>query len=278
MGKNRHKNRHDQEAAQSHCASLYHHGIKWPANYTVRIEPSADDTQRYANEAEHRGSQRRIGKWLNWITTFGVVVALLGLGFIYKTLKASEWTARTAYKQLDLAERPWVKMDISIAGPLVVSQDGLSISIRTVTQSTGNSPALSVAAQSKIFVGYAWPDLVTQQKKDALCDDLKKSATVNEGSLPALFPGTNSIPDTWHLLSPEGEVEAASSKTPQGRVIPLIVTCVVYRATFDAAFRSTAYISVISSVENGMGMAVPAKEPVVINPDHLIMDSRTYAE
>jgi len=61
-----------------------------------------------------------------------------------------------------------------------------------------------------------------------------------------------------------------------GRVIPLVVTCVVYRSTFNEAFYETSYTSGVMVIEQGGGMAIPGTNEIAIPPERLFIETETY--
>ena len=190
---------------------------------------------------------------------------------------AAKSAADTAAKQLELTERPWVRVDLQIAGPFVIDKTGINFIIQATTKATGNSPATSLAMESKMYVDYAWPAVRINEKRDALCEDIKKRATTNQKYLKSMFPGVQESPEYQHLGVPRLELEEAL-KGGSERIIPLIVTCAIYRSTFNDNLYETAYSSTVMVVEQGTGMTIPGIKEVAIPPERLSIYTETHVE
>jgi hypothetical protein len=224
----------------------------------------------------------RLQNSIRWATWFAFAAALIyatiaALQFneMQKATKSTGKVATVAAKQLDLAERPWVKMSISPSA-LKVDQYGLTAQIRIVTQNSGNSPAVSVVMKSEMLLDSGWQELRIAEERTKLCGELKKLASENREEFETIFPGTAETPKFWNLTVPKTDVDK-TIQTGVDRGIPLVVSCVVYRSTFNDTFHETAYTSTIMTVENGMGMGIPLKQNSTINPERLALASQTHA-
>ncbi len=61
---------------------------------------------------------------------------------LQKSADAADNAAKTAARQLELAERPWIAANIERNGPLTFNVNGANIPIKITMRNTGNSPAL----------------------------------------------------------------------------------------------------------------------------------------
>src|ERR1700674_245329 len=98
---------------------LKNSGSDASSTYSVRIERTADDSQRY-------GEQKVFLKWQLAVAIATTLVGFFGLIYLNGTLSATKKAANaaqkaadTSAKQLELSERPWMSADVSIAGPFV---------------------------------------------------------------------------------------------------------------------------------------------------------------
>lgn len=194
-----------------------------------------------------------------------------------KAAEAAQSAAKIAAQQLELTERPWVRIDLKIGGPLVIDRNGVNFVLQAVTKTTGNSPA-SVIMESKMYVNYAWPATLMNEKRDGFCEDLKKRALINQKYLKTVFPGTEELAVYQHLSVSDSELKRALQDNTTGRIMPLIVTCAIYQSTFNDKLYETAYSSMVMSIEQGYGMGVPGTKETTIPPEHLFISPETHAD
>jgi hypothetical protein len=133
-------------------------------------------------------------RWATWCAFAAALIyatiAALQFNEMQKATKSTGEVATVAAKQLDLAERPWVKMSISPSGPLKFDQYGLTAQIRIVTQNSGNSPAVSVVMKSEMLLDLGWQELRIAEERTRLCGEMKKLASENREEFETVFPGT----------------------------------------------------------------------------------------
>jgi hypothetical protein len=198
-----------------------------------------------------------------------------------KATKAATSAATSAAQQLDLAERPWVKMDINLDGPLVIDKNGMTVGLRVLMQNTGHSPAVAILMQPRMMVKMGWPEAEMNSEREKLCGELKRQAIANEASLETFFPGNDPIPKLWKISVPKADLDKARSGG-DSVVLPLIFSCVVYRPTFNNTFHETAYTSSVMTFDpmhpNLLGMGIRTEPELIINPDHLLISSETHTD
>lgn len=123
MNKNRHNDRHNQQ---------------------LRGEDLED---------KYRRSQRRIGIWLNWISGSAALVGLLGLLYLYATLKATQEAAhaasdasKTASEAMLLDQWPYLwASKVELTAPVSTQEMQVNITFKNI----GKSPAYSVRSYKK---------------------------------------------------------------------------------------------------------------------------------
>ncbi len=172
MSKKRHHNHQHDKNTNSHDQPASHEPVKWPSPYPVRIEPSAEDDKKYADDQQYKERQINIAKWLNWITAGAAAIALAGLVYLNGQLEITK-------RQLKL-ERPWVS---TVGNDLAF--DKVDFHLRGVgfkLQNGGRSPATHTQTRLAFAVGPA-PGVVTQDTipRNSSCDivpDLKSGGNV----------------------------------------------------------------------------------------------------
>jgi hypothetical protein len=248
----------------------------------IRFDPETVSDNKDVQDRNY-GVQNSIRR-ATWCAFFAASlyagVAAFQLTEMRKATKYTGDVATISAKQLDIAERPWIKMQISPAGPLTLDQYGLTNRVRIDMQNFGNSPAISVLMQSQMFLNTGWPTLEVAEKRNKLCNDLKHQASTSKEELETMFPGTDVTTRFWNVNVPKSDVDQIL-KTGNNRAIPLIVSCVVYRSTFNDAFHETAYWSTVMTFDrnqqNGIGMAIPLGLGSSINPTQLFIANHTHA-
>ncbi|HEX4076280.1 MAG TPA: hypothetical protein VHX49_12840 [Candidatus Acidoferrales bacterium] len=119
----KHKQRHNphQKASADDRKPACQDEVKLPAIYPIRIESSAEDRDRYADEKRHRDSELSVGKWLNRITTAGTVVALVGLIYLGGSLRATRRSADAAAEGAHAAQQQVLAFEATEAAQLIVT-------------------------------------------------------------------------------------------------------------------------------------------------------------
>ena len=194
---------------------------------------------------------------------------------------AAQRSADAAVKQLEVSERPWIQLDLALTSPLVFDNDGLRTDLRIITKNSGNSPAASALMVSQMHLNQGWADQEMFQMRDKLCNELKQSVTNPfSGAIEAVFPGTDPNPTFWRVSVPKSEVDDVTRKGD--RVIPLILTCVIYRFTFNDTFHQTAYSSYVGTFDprkqNAPVMSVKIEPDMTIKADHLYLSNILHTD
>ena len=255
-------------------------------NPTPVIVTYDDQTVRNTKDENDRQyiTQNSIKNWTKVAViaaTIYAAIAALQWCEMRKATNAATTAANVAAKQLDVSERPWARIGISLSGPLVIDRNGLKMTTKIVMQNSGNSPATTILMESRMRVSSGWPDIQITNERNLLCEDLKQRAIINENYLETLFPGTDQSPQFSNLSVSRADLDQAI-RIGNGRIIPLILTCVVYRSIFNDIFHKTAYSSVVGtfnpSIPNPIGMSILATQDQTISPDHLYMETETHAD
>lgn len=196
---------------------------------------------------------------------------------------AAQKSADAAVKQLEVSERPWIQLDLVLSEPLKFDDWGLQAILRIVTKNTGNSAAGSVLMASKMYVNTGWPTVQVIPMRDKLCDDLKESvAKPHSGAIEVMFPGTYPVVTSPRLGVPKADVEKVIQLAGPTGVMPLILTCAVYRSTFNDTYHESAYSSYVGFFDphkvNSFVTAIRLQPNISINPDHLVLQNEFHGD
>ncbi len=144
-------------------------------------------------------------------------------------------------KEFEETDRPWVDVNVDIAGPLVFfAKDTIGQNIHLALSNTGHSPALNVSSDVKLF-NFDLRDIKNGgdflPEMHRICSGvLKHSAEPDVGS--ALFPGDKSI-----------ELRTVYMVIQSDRIIsPQLVGCVSYKFPFGNEPHWTGFIGLIAAI------------------------------
>jgi hypothetical protein len=154
LSKKRHKNQHQQHPPEHHQEPPRDESGGVRHIYAVKIEPTADQQEKYAEQKLYWKRQLSIACWLNAITAFAAIVGLGGLIFLFGTLRATKQAADAATKGADLTQReqrPYMIAEAPrfIDPPSVEKKAKATDFIRNV----GKTPAIKVFSSAQ-FVRY----------------------------------------------------------------------------------------------------------------------------
>jgi hypothetical protein len=222
----------------------------------IRCGPVCDFVARYRRMRIYE----QLSIPLSVLTLIAVIVAgviyycqlrtmIAGVDRARDTAEAAKVTAETGRKELELSERPWVSVDVSIAKPLVFDPQGGTISLRWVLKNVGHSPAAGTAVVAKLrFWNPPTIDLDKEQK--ALCGpihDLPDLPGVSRTMGDTLFP-TDQETKTRQLSFDTKDVELGIVRTKNAKpvIIPAIVGCVDYQFEFAPGHHQTGFIRIVA--------------------------------
>jgi hypothetical protein len=258
MSKKRNKHQQGHQAPDHHQEAEALDQREPSSVYTVKVEPTTEDKDRYADEKKFRHSQLSIGKWLNVVTAVGTLTALVGLVYLYATLRAARKSANaakeaseTASKQLELSDRPWVDARIAINGPFEFNINGGNIHLGFELLNAGHLPALNTVVEAlpvdSNFTGTRQPEEYVAQA----CRTANRMIEEYPSLGVALFPN---IPfaegETITLTAADlAKYHGKGSRFPGIILQPSVVVCVGYRPTFKSVIYHTSYIFQLSRVD-----------------------------
>jgi len=198
-------------------------------------------------------------KWLEVFTRrnlaicfTGVVAAMAVAQFVttYGQWKVMERQADITETQLLASRRPWVDVDISIAGDWDYGAQGATINVRYKTKNYGTTPAVGVYISPNIILwtGGGGIDVIAEQNK--ICEMGQRNPPINAIGGEVLFPGQESTENSGFHLSKEGIEKSLVAFANVSKnftfIFPHIIGCVSYRSTFDGTVHKTPFIAQIT--------------------------------
>lgn len=177
------------------------------APFFIRIPKTAEEA---AQEAEDRHEKATTDRWLMIFTGAVAVFTLLLVGatvLLYKagekqrasseriathqresSEKIAKRSADLAERSLVLTDRPWIKIDIEIKGPLRFGPEQIEMRLKGTAKNIGRSPATYVHFRFDIY-----PDILAAARKT-------RDSAVQIRDLPGAFTGQG------HVLFPGAEI------------------------------------------------------------------------
>ncbi len=156
----------------------------------------------------------------------GIEIATLLVVSLYTYVSCNQW--KTAERQLEISERPWVALDIQFVSPFVTTNTDVRLTVQVGLRNTGHSPAGRLRT---------WADLLPSQPKHVgverakVCGAATSIGRKNPDLADTLFPESAghdpSLPQQWVLHIDKPNIPA------DGFVEPTIIVCVAYGSTFD---------------------------------------------
>ena len=167
---------------------------------------------------------------LSWVQT---KEAIRSASATVVAANATALQANTSADQLEIAERPWVSLEPTIASPLWINENGANLDLSIRLRNSGLSPAIGTFAYPKFFP-FVGTSQETESQKTKTCE---LATTSSENSDDDLYPGS----ETTQIRRFHWPKEELKANTREGFTIMQIVICVAYRNAFNKRAYSSAY-------------------------------------
>lgn len=179
---------------------------------------------------------RAVGLWAGFVP--GAVLFVIAAGIQWQINLGKAETPETPIKQPDSPDRPWVSIEIEIAGPLAHDAVGWDAGVRWHVPfrfkltNTGNSPAIGVD-----FYGEIRPFMVSHWPADRVKDGVPQGEPI---------PGTNPVEVLKTICESQASMRThfgsfMGQTIFKGRTYESILHTNANPALFDEAAKSPAY-------------------------------------
>lgn len=150
----------------------------------------------------------------------------------------SDRLATTALRQFEITDRPWLKVDITVNGPLTFNARIMQLSFRFIAKNVGRSVAVNVTVNAKIIIPDFGPESTPFEQiiaeQHMVCKNVE-SRLVSE----AVFPGDDYY-FTRSFVMPMPEVEMR--RIPESSCIYVyLVGCVDYQVAGHEVHHQTGF-------------------------------------
>ena len=212
------------------------------------VAPSDEERSR-----QEKNDSRK--KWKFRVEIIGLIVLTVYAGFTIaiwhvskKSADAAKSAADTAAKQLEMAERPWVSVEMKIVTPFVFDSIGAGVGLQATLKNTGHSPAARVWAEAEMLPTMP-ADVLAE--RDRYCNETKAHSAANARIGDTIFPEEHTS-QPWAMYIKRADAKRVYDQT--GFISPVIIACVVYRSTFnDSVFMTSKIRTVFWTTPEGRG-------------------------
>jgi hypothetical protein len=182
-----------------------------------------------------------------------------------KAADAAKSAADTAATQLELSERPWVTVEITLKEPphahspspgLTFNSDGTaSLNVFVVIRNIGHSIAKSIYVRPQMYPP-VFDRILTEpvSRQKSWCDKVRTEITV-EGQLISLFPGEEDTVN-YTLGMGRDDIQAARGSEAffkTNEIIPIVYGCVNYKSSISSGIHQTPFIYHMTPVPTTIG-------------------------
>lgn len=228
----------EQHAQKEEYPRALENGPNEKYQITAFIErlPNEGHATNDKRRAEEEGYWRRQVFW-QCVTACATICAF-GAAIWYACIAKRQW--ETMQQQLEVAQRPWISVAVSLAGPFTFTADGgATLKVQFDLKNIGNSPARDVWIESEVFLlDEERHDTVEEQSK--LCEPMRR---VSNSFGEFLFPGEGFHAPTLDVTIRQANVaKALKRSTSGGGITPTIIGCADYRFAFTEDHHQTSFI------------------------------------
>jgi hypothetical protein len=249
---------------------------------SARIATDQNPAAEFQNDGSGKRRQQ-IAKYRKaggaWIS-FGTFLAVV----IYAAIARNQWqemtratleatkSSETARKQLELSERPWLKVSFTVQPPGITFKDGgMQLNIVPRIENIGHSVANGVVSPMKVILAddanTMFKEPLRRQKE--LCDEIasKPIARRQESMEAVIFPNDFDASVGYGLSLSRADVEAAKDErigvnlAGPKLLVPIIYGCVDYVYDTSERHHQTQFILELQQT-NRVG-TVPMRIPMI---------------
>ena len=167
-----------------------------------------------------------------------------------------------AQKQFEVADRPWISVDVSVFSPLAYDSNGIHMTFKIVPKNIGHSPAQSIWIQPTLVIATMGDDLRTVEERTCQQAIAENQASEVPWAKYTLFPGDSYVQNTGVGVP----IESINSKWERFDLIPIaLVGCVDYIFGPASRHHQTGFIYEVLMRDG----RIPSKSKAPIAPELL---------
>ena len=159
-----------------------------------------------------------------------------------RSAEAAEQTAKAAALQAEVADRPWLSVEVSITGPLEYRDNGLFLMTDVTVTNWVRSPATGFTIGGELIpMGISDIDFNELTERERVCNSAKEPVNASPYAFSTLFPGRAEPRQTYWGPSGRFSVDEALKKG-KGTIVPLVFVCATYHTAYSDSVHQTAVV------------------------------------
>jgi hypothetical protein len=186
-----------------------------------------------AENFEQRSQRSGAGARISSVSVASVLVAICSALFAGASYFSS---TDLAQKSLVAVNRPWVKVDIQVAGPIIYNVNGANFTLSYSLKNIGHSPAVNVGVFPRLVYGLGYTNNRAEMMKDI---SARKMEADGPGVGFSLFPDETIVQNIIVTMSND-EIKGATRSSQA--IYPSAVGSVIYRMALDDMLHQTGFI------------------------------------
>lgn len=253
-----------------------------PTAYPSEQQTTTQTAEKKPQEKEHslRGFINFLFPDAISIFTFWLVVATVVLGVIAyvqidflkrteiisdQSAKAAKESSDTAKNALIAANRPWIKTEIQVGGPIFYNVNGVNFTIHYVLKNIGRSPATNIMVNPQVFAPAIGVDASFDLRGELMKVIVAQKAHVRNPFGFALFPDETAIQNVTVSI-PQDELKRITQKVEF--IMPTILGTISYRMGLDTEVHQTGFMFEVRRSDRPRPESIEKKRsPIAIFPD-----------
>jgi hypothetical protein len=276
---NKHRNKPGhRDSANDHDAPAQTCKFQAGSVYSVRIQPTPEDTQRQQDEKEHWGKQITAAKWQNWITAFAALFAAVVAVIYYcqlismqKSVELNRQAVELNRQALEVSERPWVSVGVLPYSDLTfVDGKQAVVGLRFSLKNVGKSIAKGIQIDVKMFpTSPGLPvalDAAANQAK--LCDHPPGHPAFDQIDLFPDQPEPRELSVSAAPTAVEKSAAYAAGDKSRSFVGFYVVGCVSYHFSFGTKMHQTRFAYHLVGPFSGF---TPSGKPIMLQDGKAIV-------
>jgi hypothetical protein len=201
-----------------------------------------------------------------------------------------------ARNQLELSERPWIRISFTVGAQGFSFQNGSAgLPLQAHIQNTGHSVATGVIVPVKMFLAYDENGIFIEplKRQKDLCDPVAEMPTGDRqlGDMAlTIFPGDTDVSMSYGVGVGKDEIDSAKTLIPQGsespkvgggkRILPIVVGCVDYQYATSTHHHQTRFIYQVQRVDRslppGVYPVISIEVPKTVAPDDVVLQKYAF--
>jgi hypothetical protein len=250
------------------------------------------NTERKEDNSYKDGTERheKSSLWVSIVTLIVTTLYLVATCLIFrenkKSAEAANRAAEVAAKQLDLTERPWIRIDMGATGNVEIAKNGITVPVAFALKNIGHSVANGIRSKAEIIPAPLGANAASRtiEEREKFCAAISNEVRHGKDSeAQSLFVDDSGQTQLPSLFLARSDVDLGL-KQGQG-LIPMIIVCAAYRSSFNSIIHTTARIYMVMRVDpasKNLMVLMPPDRIETIHPKEFLIApdviAATYAD